>query len=113
MHGPGQDILRVYPCLLPSTRSTCYRHTEPQRCPNAMPAWAGARPRGLACAQLTLPGASAQSMLRLPDAQLATSLGMSQNATAAFRVSVRTAAGARFQPVQDDGACRAACNITA
>ncbi len=52
-------------------------------------------------------------MLRLPDPQLAASLGMSQNATAAFRATVRAAAAARFQPVQDDGACRAACNITA
>lgn len=54
-------------------------------------------------------GAGAQSMLKLPDAQLATALGMSQSATAAFRAATKMA---RFQPVQDGGACARACNIT-
>ena len=52
----------------------------------------------------------AQSLLVLPDPQLATALGMSQNATAQFRASL--AKQAVFQPVQDDGACRRSCNIT-
>ncbi len=54
-------------------------------------------------------GACAQSLLKLPDPQLATALGMSQNATATFRASTKIQ---RFQPVQDDGACARACNIT-
>ena len=53
--------------------------------------------------------ARAQSLLTLPDPQLATALGMSQNATAQFRASTKPT---RFQPVQDDGACMRACNIT-
>ncbi len=53
-------------------------------------------------------GACVQSLLKLPDLQLATALGMSQNATATFRASAKMQ---RFQPVQDGGACLRACNI--
>ncbi len=51
----------------------------------------------------------AHSMLQLPDAQLATALGMSQSAAAAFRAATNMA---RFQRTQGGGACARACNIT-
>ena len=83
------------------------------------PASAPATSRSSACAHLRrmLRGAcdapvddgAQSSMLKLPDAELASALGMSHNASAAFRAATNMA---RFQPIQGDGACARACNIT-
>ena len=54
-------------------------------------------------------GCCAQTLLKMADPQLATALGMSQNATAEFRATVKIAL---FQAIQDDGSCQRACNIT-
>lgn len=54
-------------------------------------------------------GCCAQTLFKLADPQLATALGMTQNATAAFRASAKIEL---FQAIQDDGSCQRACNIT-